>query len=66
MTRRIGAPPGAPIWIELASSDMAGSMDKPAEQPGPDAWLVYLCSADAAATTDAAAAAGAMFKLRQK
>jgi predicted enzyme related to lactoylglutathione lyase len=95
MTRRITAPTGAPVWIELASSDLAashsfytqllgweveppspefggytnlrkdgvriaGSMDKPEMQPGPDAWLVYMSSTDCAATCDAAAAAGAM------
>lgn len=85
---------GAPVWIELSTSDMeashafytalfgwetepspaeqhgytnflhegeriAGSMIKPAEQPGPDSWFVYLASADCAATVAAAEAKGA-------
>lgn len=94
MTRRIDAPLGAPVWIELSSSDMAashhfycellgwtieppvpdfggytnwllngeriaGSMNRPAEHPGPDSWLVYLASGDCAATVAAAEHAGA-------
>lgn len=88
------APLGAPVWIELSTSDMAashtfysrllgweiepavaeahgytnflhdggliaGSMIKPAEQPGPDSWFVYLASADCAATVAHAERAGA-------
>jgi hypothetical protein len=94
MTRRSEATLGAPIWIELSTSDLdashafytallgwetepspaenhgytnflhdggriAGSMIKPAEQPGPDSWFVYLASADCAATVAAAETAGA-------
>lgn len=94
MTRRSDAKLGAPIWIELSTSDLeashafytallgwetepspaenhgytnflhdggriAGSMIKPAEQPGPDSWFVYLASADCAATVAAAESAGA-------
>jgi len=94
VTRRIDAPLGAPVWIELSTSDMAashafytqllgwevepanpdfggytnllhdgervaGSMIKPEGHPGPDSWLVYLASADCAATVSAAEAAGA-------
>ena len=94
MARTTDAVLGAPVWIELSTSDMdashafytalfgwetepspaenhgytnflhdsgriAGSMIKPAEQPGPDSWFVYLASADCAATVAAAEAAGA-------
>lgn len=94
MSRRIDAPPGAPVWIEISTSDLdashsfytrlfgwdlepfvpeahgyrnflhdggliAGSMLKPAQQPGPDCWLMYLASDDCAATVAAAEAAGA-------
>ena len=94
MTRRIDAPLGAPVWIELSTSDMdashsfynellgwetepsraenhgytnfllhgeriAGSMIKPDQQPGPDTWLVYLASADCAATVATAETSGA-------
>lgn len=94
MTRRVDAPLGAPVWIELSSSNLAashafysalfgweiepanpdfggytnwlhdgeriaGSMNKPEGQPGPDSWLVYLASADCEATVAAAEAAGA-------
>ena len=94
MALRIDAPQGAPVWIEISTSDpdasysfytqlfgwelepfvpdaqgyrnflhegglIAGSMRKPAQQPGPDSWFVYLAAANCAETVAKAEAAGA-------
>ena len=94
MATRTTTPLGAPVWIDLATSDVAGAqafygtvMGWDYENPGPDyggyinarrdgryvggmmagdpawnapdAWTVYLHTADIQATIDAAVAAGA-------
>ncbi len=93
MPRRDSAPIGAPVWVDLLTSDpeksrafygelfgwqseaageefggyanfsldgvqVAGNMGNDGQAGVPDGWAVYLASADAAATVDAAAANG--------